>query len=407
MGVFSWQALDREGRMQSGVLQADTARAARSLLREKELSPLTVLAIEQTPTTTKILSGFSRRGLSSTQLVVLTQQLSTLIRAGLPIDEALAALADEASDRRLRGIVAALRSQVMEGRTLAASMAGFPDSFPEIVCATVQAGEQSGNLAEALERLAEYAESRDNLSRDMTAAFAYPVLLLLVAFAVVTGLMSSVVPRVVDVFINLGAPLPLLTRLLIAVSTFLSRYGGWLLVLAMIIVVVSRVAFRDPRVSHRVDNWLLRIPLFGPVIRAAETARVTRTLAVLTSAGVPILEALRLAAFTLQRRPLQDAMRKAAQRVREGIGIARALGETRTFPTIALRLIASGERSGKLTEMLDAAAIQQAREVKTALDILRAVLAPLVILFVGGLVLAIVLAVLLPIFELNNLIGVT
>lgn len=405
MGAFAWQALDQEGRTQTGVMQAETARAARGLLRERGLNPLEVSAVAESAKVGARAPWLGRRGLSSVQLVVLTQQLSTLIRAGLPIDEALAALADEASDQRLRGIVAALRSRVMEGSTLASSMAGFPESFPELVCATVKAGEQSGELAEALERLAEYAEARDNLSRELIAAFAYPALLLLVALAVVTGLMTSVVPRVVEVFVNMGAELPLLTRVLIALSHFLSRFGGWLLLLLVAAVVAWRWALRNPENRRRIDAQWLRLPLLGRVLRAADTARVTRTLAVLTSAGVPVLDALRLATVTLQRLPLQDAMRQAAQRVREGTAIARALAETGAFPPVALRLIASGERSGRLAQMFDAAAIQQGREVKTALDIVRAVLAPLVILLVGVLVLAIVLAILLPIFELNTLIG--
>lgn len=406
MGAFAYQALDAEGRTQTGVLQADTARAARAALRDKGLSPLDVTPASEA-THGNAIPGLGRRGLSTTQLVVLTQQLSTLIRAGLPIDEALAALADEASDQRLRAIVAALRSRVMEGRTLASSMAEFPQSFPEIVCATVQAGEQSGELADALERLADYAESRDNLNRELISAFAYPILLLTVAVAVVAGLMISVVPRVVDVFNNLGAQLPWLTRALIAISAFLSGYG-WLLTLALVVGVIAwRLMLRNAQMRHRLDAFWLRLPLLGRVVRAAETARVTRTLAVLTGAGVPVLESLRLAAQTLKRLPLQEAMRRAAQRVREGTAIARALSETRAFPPVALRLISSGERSGRLAEMFEAAAVQQAREVKSALDLLRAVLAPLIILFVGALVLAIVLAILLPIFELNTLIGAT
>lgn len=404
MGAFAYQALDAEGRTQSGVLQADTARAARSMLREKGLSPLEVSAAAgavEGPSA----SGLGRRGLSITQRVVLTQQLATLVRAGLPIDEALAALADEASDHRLRAIVAALRSRVMEGSTLAASMAEFPSSFPEIDCATVQAGEQGGDLAESLDRLADYAESRDSLNRELISAFAYPVLLLLVAFGVVAGLMASVVPRVADVFNNLGAKLPLLTRLLIQLSDFLGHYGLLLLGALVVLLVLWRLLLRQPGIRHRVDAFWLRLPLFGKVLQAAETARVTRTLAVLTGAGVPVLESLRLAGQTLKRLPLQEAMRQAAQRVREGTNIARALSETKAFPPVALRLISSGERSGRLAEMFEAAAVQQAREVKTALDLTRAVLAPLVILFVGAVVLAIVLAILLPIFELNNLIA--
>lgn len=406
MGAFAWQALDQDGRTRTGVVQAETARAARSQLREKGLTPLEV-SVAMAPVAGGRARWFGRRGLSSTQLTILTQQLATLIRAGLPMDDALAALADEASDQRLRGLVAALRSRVLEGRSLADAMAEFPESFPEIVQATVRAGEQSGELSEGLERLADYAEARDNLGREVIAAFAYPVLLLLVAFAVVGGLMGSVVPRVVDVFVNLGADLPWLTRALIALSGFLGRYGWLLVVLLLLAIMLWRLAMQSEANRERKDAALLGLPLLGRVLRAADTARATRTLAVLTAAGVPVLDALRLSASTLKRVPLRDAMRRAAQRVREGTQIARALAETRAFPPVTLRLIASGERSGRLAEMFDAAAVQQSREVASALAVLRAVMAPLVILLVGALVLAIVLAILLPIFELNTLIGTT
>jgi general secretion pathway protein F len=400
--AFAYQALDASGKTQRGVLQGDTARAVRGSLRERGLNPLSVEEVREG--VARDANVFARRGLSGTQLALLTRQLATLIGAGLPIDEALGALSEQAENERQRGMTVALRARVMEGASLAQAMGEFPESFPEIFRATVGAGEQSGRLDTVLEKLADYAEARDALRQKILAALAYPLLLSLVAAAVVAGLLTWVVPQIVGVFQNLHQTLPLATRTLIALSAFL-RAWGWLILLLLLAAVVSaRFALRAETARWRWHALLLRLPLVGRLARAANTARATRTLALLAESAVPLLDALGIAADVVANLPMRDALKHAAVRVREGSAFSRALGESGQFPPVALRLIASGERSGELPRMLDEAAAQQQRELDRWLTALTAVLGPAVILLVGAMVLFIVLAILLPIFNLNQMV---
>jgi general secretion pathway protein F len=292
----------------------------------------------------------------------------------------------------------------MEGQSLADAMAGFPDSFDAVFRASVAAGESSGRLDHALSRLADDVEAREALSRSLWMALAYPLLLTIVALAVVSGLLVYVVPQVVSVFQNLRQELPWATRLLIAVADAVRAYG----LLALLALVAGafggRAALRREPLRLAWDRFVLRLPLAGRLVRAANTARAARTLATLVASGVPVLEAMQLSAATLRSLPMQQAFKRAAVRVREGSGFARALGESGLFPPVALRLVASGEKSGRLYAMLEQAARAQQREVEGLLAAMAAVLGPAVILAVGALVLFIVLAILLPIFELNQLV---
>ena len=401
MPAFAYQALDSSGKTRRGVLQGDTARAVRGSLRERGLNPLLV---EEVGDGTGRSRGFRRNGVSNALLAVLTRQLATLVGAGLPIDEALAALAEQDDDERQRALTLALRARVMEGAGLAQAMAAFPDSFPEIFRATVAAGEQSGHLDTVLARLADYAEARDALRQKLLAALTYPLLLTVVAIAVVAGLLAWVVPQIVGVFQNMQQTLPLATRALMAISAVL-REWGWLFVLAIVAGGIgTRLALRREDVQRRWHAWLLRVPLVGRLVRAANTARAARTLALLAGAAVPLLDALAIAAQVVPNLPMRDALRRAAVRVREGSGFARALGESGQFPSVALRLVASGEKSGELPRMLDEVAAHQQRELDRWLGVLAATLGPLVILAVGAMVLFIVLAILLPIFDLNQMV---
>lgn len=397
MPAFEYQALDAGGRAQRGVLQADTARAARASLRERGLNPLQVDQVADAAART------TRAGLRGPQLVLLTRQLATLVASGLPIDEALQALA-EGSEGRLRTQVVALRARVMEGASLAAAMAEFPETFPALFRASVAAGESAGKLDRVLLRLADYAETRDALQRKVLLALTYPLLLTTVALAVVVGLMVWVVPQVIGVFVQYQQALPLPTRLLILVSDLVGRYGT-LLVLGVVLAVVALVfGLRSEALRGRWHALQLRLPIVGRLVRASQTGRFARTLALLVGSAVPLLEALAIAAQVVENRPLREALARVAVRVREGQSFARALADTREFPPVAVRLIASGEKSGRLDEMLFEAAAHQERELDTALGVAMAALGPGVILAVGGLVLFIVLAILLPIFELNTLI---
>jgi general secretion pathway protein F len=399
MPAFAYQALDGSGKTQRGVLQGDTARAVRASLRERGLNPLevTLVADPSRP-------GAFRRGLSTVQLALLTRQLATLLRAGLPVDEALAALGEQNEDARSRTVVASLRARVLEGSSLAAGLAEAPESFPEIYRASVSAGEQSGRLDEVLARLADYSEARDALNQKIWAALAYPLLLTLVAVAVVTGLLVYVVPQIVGVFTQMHQTLPWATRALIALSDFVKAWGIVLLILLIAAAIGGRVALQTERVRATWHRWLLRMPLVGRLVRAANTALATRTLALLTASAVPLLDSLNIAAQVMPNLPMREAVRRAAVKVREGSAFSRALAESNYFAPVTLRLIASGERAGALERMLDEAANEQQRELDRWITTLTAVLGPLVILVVGAMVLFIVLAILLPIFDLNQMV---
>ena len=399
MPAFAFQAIDASGKTQRGVLQGDTARAVRQTLRERGLNPLEVVPVADKPA-----SPLSRRGLSTTQVALFTRQLATLLGAGLPIDEALAALGEQGEDERARSLVVALRSRVMEGAGLATAFADYPESFPEIYRASVAAGEQSGRLSTVLERLADYAESRDALRTKMLAALAYPLLLTFVAVCVVTGLLVYVVPQIVGVFASMKQELPLPTTVLIGLSEFVKRWGIVLFGAIVVLLFSARFALRRDAVRMSWHRWLLRLPLIGKLTRASNTARAARTLALLSASAVPLLDALAISAQVVPNLPMREALRRAAHKVREGGAFSRALADSGYFPPVAVRLIASGERSGQLERMLDEAAAHQAKELDRWLAVLTSVLGPAVILLVGAMVLFIVLAILLPIFNLNQMV---
>ena len=400
MPAFEFHALDAAGQARRGVLQADTPRAARGQLRERGLHPLQVEPVRDGAGGH---AGGWRRGIGGAQLALLARQLATLVGSGLPIDESLGALA-EGSEGRLKSMVLALRARVMEGATLAAALGEHPDSFPPLFRASVAAGESAGRLDRVLRALADYAEGRDALRQRILLALTYPLLLTVVALAVVGGLLVYVVPQVTGVFTQHGQVLPLPTRVLIGGSDWALAWGGWVLLGLALAVVAALLALRRPALRRRWHALLLRLPLAGRLLRAAESSRFARTLALLTGSAVPLLDALAIAAQVVHNLPLREALARVAARVREGQGFARALAETRQFPPIAVRLIASGEKSGRLDEMLAEAAAHQERELDRALGIAMAALGPGVILLVGGMVLFIVLAILLPIFEMNSLI---
>lgn len=401
MPAFEYQALDDAGRTQRGVLQADTPRAARASLRERGLNPLRVDAISDSSSPKSDL--FARSALSGPQLALLTRQMATLVASGLPIDEALQALG-EGSEGRLRTQVVSLRSRVMEGASLATAMSEFPKTFPTLFRASVAAGESTGKLDRVLLRLADYAEIRDALRRRILLALTYPLVLTMVAIVVVMALMIWVVPQVIGVFLQQKQVLPLPTRILVTLSAGLTAYGTSLLALFLAVILVVVTALRRSEVRARWHAFVLRLPLLGRLARAADTARFARTLALLVGSAVPLLEALNIAGQVVENRSLRGALARVAVRVREGQPFSRALADTKQFPPVAVRLIASGEKSGRLDEMLFEAASHQERELDTVLGVAMAALGPGVILLVGGMVLFIVLAILLPIFELNTLI---
>lgn len=395
MPAYQFQALNAAARTEHGVVQADTARAARALLRDRGLTPLAVTEVEG--------AAAERARLSARARVLFTRQLATLVQAGLPLEEALAAVA-EGADGRLRAVALGLRARVMEGAALAPALAEFPGSFDALFRATVAAGEQSGRLPLVLRRLAEHLEGRDVLRRRLIAALTYPALLLAVALAVVAGLLGYVVPQVAEVFARSGQTLPWATRALLAISGGLIRHGPWLLPLLALAAAGLAALWRRPDFALARARLWLRLPGAGRLLQALETARFARTLALLGGSAVPLLQGLQLAAGTVRNPVLRQALGEAAARVREGAPLSRALAQTGRFPPLAQRLIASGERAGRLDAMLEETAAQLEGELDAVLAVATAVLGPAVILAVGALVLFIVLAILLPIFQMNQLI---
>jgi len=407
MGAFEYTAVDAGGRERKGVLEGDTARQVRQLLRDQNLLPIDVSEVaqrERSGTRPGLRFRVTRR-LGASDLALLTRQLATLVHSGLPLEEALLAVSEQTEKARAKSILLGVRSKVMEGHSLADGLGDFPGAFPEIYRATVAAGEQSGHLDTVLERLADYTDSRQQMRQRTLSAMLYPIVLFAVCVLIVFFLLVSVVPKVVDVFRSTKAELPILTQGLISMSDFL-REWAWLVVggLALAAFLFARW-LRAPAARRRFHRFLLRVPLLGKVVRGTNTARFARTFSTLTSSAVPVLEALRISGEVVTNLPMRDAVLEAAARVREGAAIGRSLGATRMFPPMMIHLISSGETSGDLELMLDRAASNQEREMDAILGAVVGLLGPLMILVMGGLVLLIVLAMLLPIFELNQLVA--
>ncbi len=403
MGAFEYQVLDAGGRERKGVMEGDTARQIRQQLRDKGWTPLSVEAVEQREARRK--RGFSlRRGINATELALVTRQLATLVQSGMPVESALATAAEQSEKMRLKKIILAVRARVLEGHTLADALKEFPHVFPDLYRSTVAAGEHSGHLEAVLGRLADYTESRQALSQKMGLALIYPALMIIVAILVVVVLLAYVVPQVVGVFDNIGQELPLLTRGLIAVSDFLSAWGIALFGLIVVSITLFNLLLRKEGFRSAWHRWLLRVPLVGRLVRGLNTARFARTFSILSASGVPVLEGMRIAAEVVSNLPMRKAVDEAARRVREGSSINRALQKSGYFPPMVVHLIASGEASGNLDDMLERAATSQERELETAVSALMGILEPALILVMGVVVLVIVLAILLPIFDMNQLV---
>jgi general secretion pathway protein F len=403
MGAFEYVALDQKGKQSKGLVEGDTAKHVRQILRDRKMLPVQVTEVAQKEA--KRQSSFSlRKGISPAELAVLTRQLASLSQSGLPLEEALLVVAQQNEQPRTKSILLGVRSRVMEGHTLADGLGEFPQAFPELYRATVAAGEQSGHLDIVLERLADYTESRQELRQRVTNALVYPIALVTMAVAIIGFMLATVVPRIVGVFENTSGELPALTRWLIATSDFLS--DNWLLVLIAIAAVSYGIWWllqKDgPKRSYH--RFLLRTPITGRLTRGINTARFTRTLSILAGSGVPILDSLKISAEVIENLPMRDAVNEAALRVREGASISKSLAVSKHFPPMMIHLIASGEAGGKLEEMLTRTANYQEREVDGLISTLLGILQPLLIVIMGAVVMTIVLAILLPIFELNNLI---
>ncbi len=403
MPAFDYIALTEWGSKKRGIIEADSARAARLLLRRQSLVPIDVFEGR----------GQSARGwrrhlsapISLGDIAVPTRQLATLLKAGIPLEDALEAVAKQSERQAVKRVMLSVRSHVREGHTLADSLAEHPRVFSDLYRATVAAGERSGHLDLILEKLADYTESRQRFSQQIRLALVYPVLLVAMSILIVTGLMVYVVPQILEVILRSGQQLPLPTLVLVTTSELLSRHGPWLLLALVAMLPAARYGLRRPGIRlawHRLllDTWFLK-----RFARGGNAARYTSTLAILTQSGIPLSEAMPIASAVCGNRCFRQATEEARQRVVEGGSLNRALMESGYFPPIIIQLIASGEQTGNLGDMLARAADTQETCLQQRVATLVSLFEPLTLLFMGGMVLGIVLAVLLPILNLNQLIG--
>jgi general secretion pathway protein F len=403
MPAFKYEAADVAGRALSGVLEADSERHARQILRDRSLTPLSTAPVVEGASAKSITF---RRRLSTTDLTLATRQLANLIGARLPLEQALSALIEQTEKPAGREVWAAVRSKVTGGASFANALAEFPKEFPDVFRALIAAGEESGDLPNVLNRLAEWLENRGALKSKVFAALTYPAIVSVIAVVIVVALMTYVVPQVVGVFTSTKQQLPFLTVALIAVSNFI-RSWWWLLLLIIIgVVFFIRRSLQVPAIRMQWHTRLLALPLAGTLVRAIETERFASTLSILTAGGVPLLRSLEAARQTIANNALSSKVEAAIVRVREGASLARALhaSEGAKFPPVLTHLIASGEQTGRLPEMLQRAADIQTKELERRTMAITSLLEPVLILVMGGLVLMIVLAVLMPIIEINSLV---
>ena len=405
MGAYQYVAVDPSGKEHKGVLEGDTPRHVRQLLRERQLLPVDVSEVESRERRSGAGRMRLRRGMSSLDLALVTRQLAPLLRAGLPLEEALLAVSEQTERARIKSIILGVRGKVLEGHSLAKGLDDFPYAFPNVYRATVSAGEQAGKLDAVLERLADYTESRHALRQKVSHALVYPIVLTVLSLGIIVMMLIYVVPRVVGVFESTNQELPALTQALIALSDFLQEW--WLALIAagaIALIGIGRM-LRVENVRRGFHRWLLRAPVVGRVNRGVNTARFTRTLSILTSSGVPVLDALRISATVVGNLPMRDAVQDAAVRVSEGGAVGRSLGQSKLFPPMTIHLISSGEASGELDQMLERAASHQESEMDSLLGTMLSVLEPALIIVMGVIVLLIVMAILLPIFQINQLVG--
>lgn len=397
MPAYRYLALDGDGRRQRDVIQAESERHARQLLRERGLFPREVQA-------TGPIRGARGRGgrLDANSRTDFTRQLATLVGAAIPLAEALQMLERQSRQAALKALLLDLLGQVREGYTLADSLGRHPATFDPLYLTLVAAGERAGRLGPVLERLADYLERVQRQRHKARTALIYPLALALVSIAVVAGLMTFVVPKLTEQFIHSGLQLPWITRALVAVSDGLLVSGPWLLGLLLLTGVGLQRLLRQIEWRRRWHRQLLRLPRLGELLRTLDSARLTRSLAILVGSGIPVLEGLQVSRATLGNQVLGDALDAAIEQVTAGTGLGRALDRTAVFPPLLVNMVASGEASGTLDAMLERVADAQERDFNQQVDLALALFEPVLILILGGVVLAIVLAILLPIMQLNQ-----
>jgi general secretion pathway protein F len=405
MPAFRYEAVDTIGHTRKGVVNADSARAARADLRGQGLVPIAVDAIAaQIDESGQVKGRAFGDKLSTVEQALFTRQLASLLEASLPLEQAFSALLEQAERVYVRDLIGSIRSEVMAGSSLSDALSRHPRDFPDIYRALVASGEQIGQLSRVLSRLADYIERRNALVQKVRLAFTYPAIVTVVAFAIVIFLLTYVVPQIVSVFANTKQKLPFLTVVMLAISDFVRNYG-WIVLLAVIgFAFAWRAALKNPVTKLRWHGWLLTAPLYGKFERSLNTARFASTLAITTGSGVPILRALQTSRDTLSNVAMREQVEEAANAVREGVGLARALSAHKHFPPMLIHMIRAGEVTGELPAMLDRAANAQEQDLERRAMTIAGLLEPALILAMGVVVLLIVLAVLMPIIEINQLV---
>ena len=406
MAAFHYNALDAAGKASTGMIEADSARRARAQLRDKGLFVVELDALSDAPAQggSRNINLPFRKRIPLSEVSLMLRQLATLLEAGLPLEQGMAVLIEQGENPAMRQVIAAMRSEVLAGNTLARAMEKHKSTFPEIHRALISAGEASGELATVMDKLASYSEAQQALQQKIGLAMVYPVIVITVAVLVVGGLLLFVVPPVVEVFQQTKQALPFLTRALIFVSDFLS--ATWLYLIAIFVLggIGVHRALQQEALRFQFHLKLLGLPILGKLIRGSNTARMASTLSILVGSGVGLLTALTAACGVVTNLPMRRALEDAAAKVREGVTLSRALAASGLFPPVLVHLIASGEKSGRLDTMLDRVAKQQTQEVSGFTTALTSIMEPVLILFMGAVVLLIVLAILLPIIQMNQMV---
>jgi general secretion pathway protein F len=401
--AFHYVAITLKGDKQKGIIEADNAKSARQLIRSKGLMPIEINSAQQKTIKTSKGKISRSQSISSQELALVTRQLATLISAGMPLEEVLAAVGEQTEKPRTKGLILSVRSKVLEGHALASAMRDFPQAFSALYCSTVAAGEKSGHLDVVLQRLADYTEQQFQMRQKIKNALIYPSLMVFVSIGIVGFLLEFVVPKMISVYSNIGQALPGMTQLLISISTGIKTFGLYILLAIIIgIFFLRRAMKQNAAFRARMHGLMLRIPIIGKAIKTVNTARFSRTFAILSSAGVSVLEAMGIASALITNIPIRTAVDDATNRVREGANISLALKQTTYFEPMSIHLIASGEASGQLENMLERAANNQDADISRLIETSLALFEPAIILLMGAIVLFIVLAVLLPIFQLDQ-----
>ena len=403
MPAYQFVAVDAAGKQHKGVLEGDSARQIRQQLRDKTWMPIAVEPVEESKTSETGKRWF-QAGLSAYDLALMTRQLAVLIAASIPLEEVLRAVAKQTEKRHVQSLLLSVRSKVMEGHSFAQALK-MSGSFPPLYIATIAAGERSGHLDLILNQLADYTENRFTMQKKIQGALIYPILLMLMSFAIVMGLMTFVVPDIVKVFENSEQALPLLTRVMMGASDLIIATWPIMLGATIVAVFLLRRFVRTEAGRYALDRLVLRLPLFGKLSRGINASRFASTLSILSQSGVPLVDALYIGAAVSNNWLIRDAILSAAEKVTEGGNLSTQLERSGYFPPMMVQMIRSGESSGELESMLSRAASMQDREVTTLISTLLALLEPLMLVFMAGIVLMIVMAVMLPIVNMNNLVG--